>query len=608
MNSQKVDFLPISKEDMKNRGWDCCDFILISGDAYVDHPTFAAAIISRVLEKGGFKVGIIPQPDWRSIDNFRKLGEPRLGWLISPGNLDSMVANYSANKNRRKKDSFSPGGVAGKRPDRAAIVYSSMARQAYKGKPVILGGVEASMRRFTHYDYWADKLRKPLLLDAKADMLLFGMGELAIIELANRLEKGHKIENITDIAGTVYRASKLPKLSIGQKITQMPSFETCVDQPDKYGRAFVIQSEQNNPYEGAPVSQKCAESYVIQNPPMKPLSSSQMDDVYDLPYRREVHPIYEDQGGVPAISEVKFSITRNRGCYGRCSFCALTFHQGEIVTTRSNKSVLKEAELITQMKDFKGYIHDIGGPTANFTGPSCEKQRIKGPCQNKSCIGFGSCKNLVVDHSKFLELLRSIRKLEGIKKVFIRSGLRFDTLMLEKDDSFFNELCEHHISGQLKVAPEHISDNVLRRLNKPSAKVYLSFVEKFKKWHKENNKKQYIIPYLIASHPGAKLEDAIELALWLKETHFTPEQVQDFYPTPGTLSTVIYYTGKDPYNGKDIYVAKKAEERRMQRALLQFNNPKNFALVRKALVKAGCSYLIGRGNKCLVPPGKGKKR
>ena len=596
-------FLPICKDDLKERGWDELDFVLVSGDAYVDHPSFGHAIISRVLEREGFKVGIIPQPDWTDVENFKILGKPKYAFLVAPGNIDSMVNHYTVNKKKRRQDSYSPGGKPDCRPDRASIVYTSKIKQAYKGIPVIIGGIESSLRRLGHYDYWTNKVRHSILLDSKADLLIYGMGEYPIVEIAKKLKQGRSIQEITDIRGTVYASSKLPK-----EYKELPSFDEISTNKRLFASSFQIQNENTDPYSGNCLVEKDGTRWLVQNKPSFPLSKEEFDNVYSLPYTKTFHPIYKKDGGVPALQEVEFSITRNRGCFGSCSFCALTFHQGKIVTTRSDNSIIDEALELTKNKDFKGYIHDVGGPTANFSGPSCNKQEKNGSCSNKSCLGFNMCSNVKADHSGYLKLLRKLRNLPGIKKVFIRSGIRFDYLLKDKDETFFKELCEHHISGQLKIAPEHVSNKVLEIMGKPKHSVFEQFVTKYQEFNMKLGKKQFFIPYFISSHPGATVEDAIKLAEYLKKLGFTPDQVQDFYPTPGTLSTAMYYTGINPVNNKEIFVATEHKDKQFQRALLQFNRPENYVLVLKALGNAGRSDLIGNGPKCLItPPAKSAK-
>ena len=594
------EFMPISKKDMDARGWTQCDFVYIIGDAYVDHPSFGHAIISRVLEDAGYKVGILSQPDWRDPASVTALGEPRLGFLVSGGNMDSMVNHYSVSKKHRQTDAFTPGGVMGKRPDYAVTVYCNLIRRTYKKTPIIIGGIEASLRRLAHYDYWSDKLKRSILLDAQADLLLYGMGERSIVEVADALNDGMDIHDVTYIDGTVFRVREpdpnLPCL-------RLPDYASLAADPRKYAESFYLQYCNTDPFTARRLLEPYGErEFVVQNPPQKPLSQEEMDRVYGLPYCRTYHPSYEKQGGVPAISEVRFSLASNRGCFGACSFCALTFHQGRIIQTRSHESLLAEAEAMTHEKDFKGYIHDVGGPTANVRQPACKKQLTKGACPNRQCLFPEPCKNMIADHSDYVALLRKLRKLPGVKKVFIRSGIRFDYLLADKSETFFHELVRYHISGQLKVAPEHVSDHVLEKMGKPRHAVYLQFLEKYKKINEQEHMKQFVVPYLMSSHPGCTLRDAVELAEYLRDTGHEPEQVQDFYPTPSTLSTVMYYTGLDPRTMEKVYVPKNPHEKAMQRALMQYRNPANYALVKEALVKAGRTDLIGFTPQCLIRP------
>ena len=596
------DFLPISKEDMIKRGWEEVDFAFVIGDAYVDHPSFGHAIISRVLEANGYKVGIISQPDWRDKNSINTFGRPRLGFLVMSGNMDSMVNHYSVSKKRRATDAFTPGGLMGKRPDYATVVYSNLIRQTYKDVPIIIGGIEASLRRLGHYDYWSNKVKRSILMDSGADLISYGMGEKSIVEIADALNAGINVKDITFIEGTVYKTQTLENI---YDYIKLPSFAEIKASKETYARSFYIQYCNTDPF----VAKKLVEEYndgiyVVQNTPAKPLSQSEMDRVYALNYMRNYHPSYEEAGGVPAISEVKFSLVSNRGCFGGCSFCALTFHQGRIIQTRSHESIINEAKQIIWDKDFKGYIHDVGGPTANFRHTSCNKQLTKGVCPNKQCLFPKPCKNLIVDHSDYLKLLRKLRELPKVKKVFIRSGIRFDYLMCDSDDTFMREMVEHHISGQLKVAPEHISDNVLQMMGKPENAVYEKFINKYKKLNEKMGKKQFVVPYLMSSHPGSKLEDAIALAEYLRDLGYMPEQVQDFYPTPSTISTCMYYTGLDPRTMKPVYVPINPHEKAMQRALIQYRNPKNYDLVHEALVKAGRTDLIGFDKNCLIRPRK----
>lgn len=599
---QNNDFLPISKEDMQRRGIEQLDFVYVCGDAYVDHPSFGNAIITRLLESYGYTVGIIAQPDWKQNDSIAILGEPRLGFLVSAGNMDSMVNHYSVSKKRRKTDAFSPGGVMGKRPDYAAVVYCNLIRHTYKKTPIIIGGIEGSLRRLAHYDYWSNKVKRSILLDSGADLISYGMGERSIIEIAEALAAGIDVKDITYIRGTVFRTQD--PYFIEDAII-LPSYDEISTNKEAYARSFYIQYQNTDPFQ----AKKMAEAYphgiyVVQNPPQKPLSMQEMDDVYALPYTRTYHPIYEKDGGIPAISEVKFSLISNRGCFGGCNFCALTFHQGRIIQTRSHASILAEAKQMIQNKDFKGYIHDVGGPTANFRHPSCKKQLEKGVCTNRQCLFPTPCKNLTVDHKDYLSLLRKLRQLPGVKKVFIRSGIRFDYLLEDKDDRFFRELCQYHVSGQLKVAPEHISDNVLRYMGKPPVEVYDRFKEKYRKINEQIGKKQYLVPYLMSSHPGSTLKDAIALAEYLRDLGYMPEQVQDFYPTPSTISTCMYYTGLDPATMQPVYVSHNPHEKAMQRALIQYRNPSNYDLVYEALKKEHREDLIGFDQHCLIRPRK----
>ena len=597
-------FLPISKEDMKEAGIEQLDFVYICGDAYVDHPSFGHAIISRILEAHGYKVGIIAQPDWKDRESINRLGEPRLGFLVSAGNMDSMVNHYSVSKKRRTTDAFTPGGVMGKRPDYATIVYCNLIRQTYKHKPIIIGGIEASLRRLSHYDYWSNKLKRSILLDSGADLISYGMGEHSIVEIADALDSGLDIKDITFIDGTVYKTRD--RESIYDAI-ELPHFEALKADKLEYPKSFYVQYSNTDPFSGKRLFETYDEKlFVVQNPPAKPLTQSEMDSVYALPYMRDYHPSYKELGGVPAIEEVKFSLISNRGCYGGCSFCALTFHQGRIIQTRSHESILAEANKIIWDPDFKGYIHDVGGPTANFRAPACDKQMTKGACPHKQCLFPKPCQNLKVDHSDYLKLLRKLRELPNVKKVFIRSGIRFDYLIYDHDRTFLRELCEHHVSGQLKVAPEHISDAVLEKMGKPSVDVYNRFVKAYKDMNEKIGKKQYLVPYLMSSHPGSTLKEAVELAEFLRDLGYMPEQVQDFYPTPSTISTCMYYTGVDPRTMQPIYVAINPHEKAMQRALIQYRNPKNYDLVYEALVKAGRTDLIGFDKKCLIRPRQGE--
>lgn len=593
-------FLPVSKSDMKKRGWTQCDFIYICGDAYVDHPSFGHAIITRLLEAFGYKVGIIAQPDWKNKESITILGEPRLAFLVSAGNMDSMVNHYTVNKKRRHQDAFSPGGVMGKRPDYATIVYCNLIRQVYKKTPVIIGGIEASLRRMAHYDYWSDKVKRSILIDSGADIISYGMGEHSIIEIADALNAGIDIHDITFIKGTVYKTKTLDNL---ENYIKLPSYDDIVNSKEMYAKSFYTQYKNTDPFTARILVEKVKEKmYVVQNPPAMPLTEVEMDDIYSLPYMRNYHPMYEKDGGIPALSEIKFSITSNRGCFGGCSFCALTFHQGRIIQVRSHKSIIDEAVQMTKDADFKGYIHDVGGPTANFRHTSCDKQLTKGVCMNRQCLFPKQCPNLKVDHSDYIKLLRELRALPGVKKVFIRSGIRFDYCMCDSDDTFLNELCKYHISGQLRVAPEHISDNVLNKMGKPSNDVYEGFLKRYQRINKKTGKEQFVVPYLMSSHPGSTMKEAIELAEYIRDLGYMPEQVQDFYPTPSTLSTCMYYTGLDPATMDKVYTPVSHHEKAMQRALIQYRNPENYELVKEALIKNGRTDLIGFGPKCLIPP------
>ena len=595
-------FLPISKQEMLDRGWTQCDFVYVIGDAYVDHPSFGHAIISRVLENAGYSVGIISQPDWKNPNSIDVFGQPRLGFLVSGGNMDSMVNHYSVTKHRRKTDAFTPGGIMGKRPDYATVVYCNLIRRTYKDIPILIGGIEASLRRLSHYDYWSETMKRSILLDSQADLLMYGMGEKSIVEIADALNSGMDVKDITYIDGTVFKATQLDE---SLPTIVLPSYETVKTNKRSYAESFHTQYGNCDPFTAKRLAEPYGKEFVVQNPPQKPLTTEEMDAVYALPYERTWHPSYAKAGGVPAIEEVKFSLVSNRGCFGACSFCALTFHQGRIIQTRSHESILAEAELMTKDKDFKGYIHDVGGPTANFRHPACEKQLSKGACGGRQCLYPTPCKNMKADHSDYIALLRKLRKLPGVKKVFVRSGIRFDYLLADKKDTFFKELVQFHISGQLKVAPEHVSDAVLSRMGKPKNAVYNRFVEKYWQLNKQYGMNQYLVPYLMSSHPGSTLKEAIELAEYIREMGYNPAQVQDFYPTPSTLSTVMYYTGLDPRTMEKVYVPTDPPEKAMQRALIQYRNPKNYYLVREALLTAHREDLIGSGPKCLiraVPP------
>ena len=596
----KGNFLPITREEMKERGWDQVDFVYVSGDAYVDHPSFGHAIITRLLESRGYRVGIIAQPDWRKPESVQVFGEPRLGFLVSAGNMDSMVNHYSVSKKRRKTDAYTPGGEMGKRPDYACVVYGNLIRQTYKKTPIILGGIEASLRRMAHYDYWSDKLKRSVLLDSGADVISYGMGEHSIVELAEALDAGIPVEDITYIAGTVVKAKSLDSIYDAEIL---PSFEDLKADKMNYARSFYTQYLNTDAFNGKRLVEPYSEHlYVVQNPPATPLTQMEMDDVYSLPYQRTYHPSYEAKGGVPAIKEIKFSLISNRGCFGGCSFCALTFHQGRIVQVRSHESLIEEAKEITKDKDFKGYIHDVGGPTANFRHPSCKKQMEHGVCKTRQCLFPSPCKNLDADHRDYVSLLRKLRDIPKVKKVFIRSGIRFDYLLADKKQEFLRELCEYHVSGQLKVAPEHVAGPVLSLMGKPEHKVYEEFTRQFYKMNEKIGKEQYLVPYLMSSHPGSTLKEAVELAEYCRDLGYMPEQVQDFYPTPSTLSTCMYYTGVDPRTMQKVYVPKSPHEKAMQRALIQYRNPELYDLVIEALHKAGRSDLIGFGPKCLVIP------
>ena len=595
-------FLPLCRKDMEERGWEQVDFVYVCGDAYVDHPSFGHAVITRLLEAHGYKVGIIAQPDWKEKTSVMEYGEPRLAFLVSAGNMDSMVNHYSVSKRPRRTDAYTPGGVMGKRPDYAAVVYGNLIRQTYKKTPVILGGIEASLRRMAHYDYWSDRLKRSVLLDSGADLISYGMGERSILEIAEALEAGIDVKDLTFIPGTVFRAKSLD--SVYDPVI-LPGFEEMKQNKLLYARSFYTQYCNTDPIKGRCLAEPYGEHlYVVQNPPSRPLGQEEMDEVYGYPYMRTYHPSYEKDGGVPAIAEVKFSLISNRGCFGGCSFCALTFHQGRILQTRSHESLLDEAVKMTEDPDFKGYIHDVGGPTANFRQPSCDKQLEHGVCKNRQCLYPKPCRNLKADHKDYVRLLRKLREIPKVKKVFIRSGIRFDYVMADPDDTFFRELCAYHVSGQLKVAPEHVSDAVLSRMGKPENKVYQAFVKKDKRINQELGKDQYLVPYLMSSHPGSTLKEAVELAEYLRDLGYMPEQVQDFYPTPSTISTCMYYTGVDPRDMKPVYVPKNPHEKAMQRALIQYRDPKNYDLVLEALKKAGRMDLVGYDRHCLLRPKK----
>ena len=597
-------FLPITVEELNARGISRPDFVYVIGDAYVDHPSFGHAIISRVLESHGYSVAIISQPDWKDPDSIAVFGEPRLGFLVTGGNMDSMVNHYSVSKRRRQADAYTPGGVMGKRPDYAVVTYGNLIRKVYKHTPVIIGGIEASLRRLSHYDYWSDRVRRSVLLDSGADLVSYGMGERSIVEIAEALDSGIAVRDITFVEGTVF---KTRDRGLIYDAVELPSFEDVRADKRAYAKSFYTQYQNTDPFNGKRLFETYdGRLFVVQNPAAKPLSQSEMDAVYALPYMRAYHPSYEAAGGVPAIEEVKFSLVSSRGCFGGCNFCALTFHQGRIIQARSHESILNEAENMTWDADFKGYLHDVGGPTANFRSPSCEKQLTEGVCRGKQCLFPVPCSNLKADHTDYRELLRKLRELPGVKKVFIRSGIRFDYLLADPDPAFLRELCEHHVSGQLKVAPEHISDAVLEKMGKPSARVYRKFADAYRRTNEALQKKQYLVPYLMSSHPGSTLKEAVELAEVLRDLGYMPQQVQDFYPTPSTISTCMYYTGVDPRTMKPVYTAVNPHEKAMQRALIQYRNPKNYELVREALKKAGREDLIGFGPNCLIRPRKGE--
>lgn len=588
-------FLPVTKEEMLERGWSQPDFVYVNGDAYVDHPSFGAAIITRVLEAHGFKVCMLAQPNWKSVDDFKRFGKPRLGFLVSSGNIDSMVNHYTVSKRHRKQDLYSNNGESGHRPDRAVIVYCQKIREAYKDATIIIGGIEASLRRLAHYDYWDDKVRQSILVDSSADLCMFGMGENSIIEIAEALDSGIEVQYLTYLDGTVYRTKDLS--NIGEDYILLPSYEEIKNDKKAYAKSFYQQYLNTDHYASKILVEPYQGFYIVQNHPNRPLTQLEFDDTYALPYMRTYHPMYEY---IPAIEEVKFSLISNRGCFGACNFCALNFHQGRIIQTRSHESLIQEAKVLIQDPDFKGYIHDVGGPTANFRQPACKKQETHGACPNKQCLWPKPCKNLIVNHSDYTKLLKELSSLEGVKKVFVRSGIRYDYLYYDSDDTFFKELIKNHISGQLKVAPEHISNRVLDKMGKPGRNVYEKFVEKYNRLNKELHKDQYLVPYLMSSHPGSDLKAAIELAEYLRDIHHQPEQVQDFYPTPGTLSTAMYYTGLDPRDMKPVYVARTPKEKAMQRALMQYKNPRNYDLVYEALKLEHREDLIGNDSKCLI--------
>lgn len=598
-----MSFLPITKEEMNNRGWDYVDFVFVTGDSYVDHPSFGISILSRVLEAKGYRVAILSQPDWHNANDFKRFGKPRLGFMVTSGNIDSMVAHYTAAKKKRSDDAYTAGGKAGSRPDRAVIVYSNIIKEIYPDSPVIIGGLEASLRRFAHYDYWDDAVRPSILFDSKADILTYGMGENQTIEIADILNKGGTVKDLHDIRGICYAVKTQDYVPMAA--SECASYEIVRENKKEYAVACRKQMEEQDAVRGKKIIQRHGKYILVQNQPMPPLTQSELDWVYSLPYERMYHPSYEALGGVPGIQEVEFSITHNRGCFGACNFCSIAFHQGRVITTRSEESVINEAISLTKNPRFKGYIHDVGGPTANFRKPSCKIQEKAGMCKNKKCLAPTPCKNLQVTHDEYLQLLRKLRAIKGIKKVFIRSGIRFDYMMEDESNEFFRELVEHHVSGQLKVAPEHCSAAVLDKMGKPHIEAYKRFSDEFFRITKQVGKEQYLVPYLMSSHPGSTLKDAIELALFLKKEHIRPEQVQDFYPTPGTVSTCMFYTGLDPYTLQEVYVPKTPKEKAMQRALLQYFNPKNKETVVKALIMAGREDLIGTGKNCLVTPPPG---
>lgn len=595
-----MDYLPVTRQEMLNRGWEQPDFVYVIGDAYVDHPSFGPAIISRILEANGYKVAMIAQPDWKRDDSITEFGKPRLGFLVSAGNMDSMVNHYTVSKKRRNTDAYTPGGKMGKRPDYATIVYCNLIKRTYKDVPVIIGGIEASLRRLAHYDYWSNQLKRSILLDSGADLLIYGMGEHAVVEVADALESGLDIKDITFVAGTVYKTRDVETVYQG---ILLPDYEAMIKDKIEYAKSYDIQYRNTDPFAAKPlIEQYGRKRYIVQNPPSKPLTMQEMDDVYELPYMRNYHPSYEKEGGVPAIKEIKFSLTSNRGCFGGCSFCALTFHQGRIVQCRSHDSLIREASLFIKDPEFKGYIHDVGGPTADFRAPACKKQIEKGACPGKQCLFPNPCKNLETDHSDYIKLLRKLRQLPGVKKVFIRSGIRFDYVLADANEDFLKELCRYHISGQLRVAPEHVADQVLKMMGKPENKVYMQFVKKFKRMNEKLGMEQYLVPYLMSSHPGSGLKEAVALAEHIRDLGYMPEQVQDFYPTPSTISTCMYYTGVDPRTMEKVYVPVNPHEKAMQRALIQYRRPENYDLVKEALIKAGRQELIGFEKNCLIPP------
>ena len=594
------DFLPVTREDMKSKGWDTVDFVYVTGDAYVDHPSFGSAIIGRLLESRGYRVGMIPQTDWRKKESIQVFGEPRLGFLVTAGNMDSMVNHYTVSKKHRSTDAYSPGGKMGLRPDRASVVYSNLIRQSYKHTPIILGGIEASLRRMAHYDYWENKVKHSILIDSGADLISYGMGEHSILEIAEALQSGIPVQEITYVTGTVFKSHDINRV---YEPVILPAFEQVQSDKKAYADSFAIQYRNTDPFTARPLVESYGNrGYVIQNPPAKPLTQMEMDDVYDLPYTGQYHPMYKKDGGIPALKEIKFSLTSNRGCFGSCNFCALTFHQGRILQTRSHESILREAEKMTEDPDFKGYIHDVGGPTADFRHPSCKKQLTKGVCRERQCLFPSPCKNLTVDHKDYLQLLRKVRNLPKVKKVFIRSGIRFDYMVADPDKTFLNELVKYHVSGQLRVAPEHVSDEVLKYMGKPKHAVYESFLKEYETANARTGKQQYAVPYFMSSHPGCTMKEAVKLAEYVRDLGFTPEQVQDFYPTPSTLSTCMYYTGIHPLTGEKVYVPKNPHEKAIQRALMQYKNPENRELILEGLKMTGRMDLVGFGPKCLIHP------
>lgn len=607
MRNVKCDnFLPITYEEMKTRGWQQADFVFVIGDAYVDHSSFGPAIISRVLEAHGYKVAIISQPDWKDEESIAVFGMPRLGFLVCAGNMDSMVNHFTVTKHRRSTDAYTPGGKTGKRPDYATIVYCNLIRKKYKKVPILIGGIEASLRRLAHYDYWSDKLKHSILLDSGANLLMYGMGELAIVEIADALNSGMDVEDITYVPGTVYRSKDVSDVVSSLNGIVLPDFDALVSDKMNYARSFLIQYQNTDFATARPLIEQYGEKkYIVQNPPSRPLTTQELDDVYELPYMNTYHPSYEKEGGVPAISEIKFSLTSNRGCFGGCSFCALTFHQGRIVQVRSHESLIREAIAMTKDPEFRGYIHDVGGPTANFRRPACDKQLEHGACVGKQCLYPKPCSNMKVTHEDYIKLLRKLRDIPGVKKVFVRSGIRYDYVMADKDDTFLRELCKYHVSGQLRVAPEHITDHVLDLMGKPRSEVYQAFCRKFEKINRQLSLKQYVVPYLISSHPGSNMKDAIALAESIRDMGYMPEQVQDFYPTPSTISTCMYYTGVDPRTMKKVEITSSPHEKAMQRALIQYRKPENYELVKEALIKEGREDLIGFDHEhCLIPPRK----